>query len=169
MRRLAPALALFAAVALADHERWPEALPAFSLQDVTGVAHTQADFLAHGGVIIVTAPRLSQSDRQVSWDDAVAALPVLPAGPRFAMVEDMSQSVLRGLVISTMKERYDPKRDPWLLLDEQGAVRKAFGLAEDMTVAFAFAPGGRRLAVETGPGSKERAAQLLKLVTDAAK
>lgn len=169
MRLTAPTLVLLATAALAGDERWPDTLPAFSLQDVSGVTHTQDDFLAHGGVIIVTAPSLSQGEHQTAWDKALGPYPWPAGGPRFAMVQDMSQSWFRGVVLSSMKERYDPKLQPWLLLDEQGAVRRAFGVGEDLTVAFAFAPGGRRLGVETGQGSKERAARLVKLVLDASR
>ena len=167
--RSAVVLYLLATAALAGDERWPASLPAFSLKDVSGFTHTADEFLAHGGVIIVTAPNLSQGDAQHAWDAAFNGVAWPAGGPCFALVQDMSQSWFRGIVLGEMKEKYNPKGQPWLLLDEQGTVRKAFGLGENETVAFAFAPGGKRLGVETGTGTKERAARLVKLLTDAAK
>ena len=51
-------------------------------------------------------------------------------------------------------------RPPVLLLDETGDVRRALGVAENATVAFAFGPGGELLAVEQQPGTKDRAGRL---------
>jgi hypothetical protein len=164
MLRLA---AIAALLSLAAGSPFPQTLPAFTLQDPLGKTFASAALVRRGLVVVVTAPTYSQGDAQESWDRAFDGLAWSEDGPTFAMVQDMSQSWFRKTVLGRMREKYDGKSPPWLLLDEDGSVRRAFGLEKNATVAFAFSPGGRRLAVETGAGTKERAERLLAAVRDA--
>lgn len=164
MLRLAAVAAL---CSLAAGPVFPETLPAFSLADPLGKTFASAALVRHGLVVVVTAPTYSQGDAQEAWDRAFDGLAWPEGGPTYAMVQDMSQSWFRKTVLGRMREKYDGKAPPWLLLDEDGSVRRAFGLEKNATVAFAFAPGGKRVLVETGAGTKERAERLVAAAREA--
>jgi hypothetical protein len=160
-RRLALLSLLVALVASAGSPAWPDALPTLSLLDPLGAQFSDAQLKPRGVVLIATAPIKTQGDTQMAWHRALLAHTTETTGPAVVMLEDMSQSWFRPIVIARMKETYRPGSRIVLLLDENGATRKSFGVAEDATVAFAFAPGGKLVAVETGAPSPERALKLL--------
>jgi hypothetical protein len=160
-RRLALLTLLVAFVASAGSAPWPPALPTLSLFDPLGTQFSDAQLKPRGVVLVATAPIKTQGDTQKAWHDVLVAQATDKSGPAVVMLEDMSQSWFRPIVIAKMKETYRPGSRIVLLLDENGATRKSFGVTEDATVAFAFAPGGRLVAVETGAPSAERALKLL--------
>ncbi len=139
-------------------------LPAFTLSDPLGRSFTDTQLSARGAIVVVTAPTLSQGDAQQAWSAALRTLEPGDAGPLRVMLEDMSQSWFRPIVLGKMKESYKPTSPLILLLDEGGLVRKALGVGEVVTVALAFAPGGKLVAVETSAGTAERAKRLLDAV-----
>ena len=141
---------------------WPKALPVLNLNDPLGNAFTQEDLGRRGAVVIATAPCLSQGDAQKAWDVALRGARPNPAGPTIVLIEDMTQSWFRPMVLDRMRDGYKKDNLVRLLLDESGAIRKALGVGENATVAFAFAPGGALVAVETSGGTVERAQVLLK-------
>jgi hypothetical protein len=157
-------LVLFAvvlsALALGDTP-WPIALPQLRLADPFGHEVTDAQLVSHGLVVVATAPTQAQSEAQLGWHAALKGL-TSADGPALAMLEDMSQSWFKPLVISRMKESWRPGSSTLLLLDESGVTRKALGVAENATVAFAFARGGKLVAVETGAPTAERAERLMR-------
>lgn len=152
---------LVAATAGWASPQWVEALPSFRLLDPLERVFTDAHFSEHGAVVVVTAPNLSQGDAQKEWSAVLHQLPVDELGPRLVLLEDMSQSYFRPMVLSTMKSSYRTTSRVVLLLDEEGATRKALKVPESRTIAFAFSPGGKLAAVETGEASLERAQKLL--------
>ena len=162
MSRCGPALILLVALAAAaGPPAWPEALPSLRLLDPLDTEFTDAQLTPRGVVLVVTAPTHAQGDAQKAWGNALATHAGSKTGPVVVMLEDMSQSWFRPIVIGRMKDAYRPAGSIVLLLDESGATRKALGVAENSTVAFAFAPGGKLVAVETGAASAERALRLL--------
>lgn len=152
---------LLAALAAAANP-WPAALPEIRLRDPLGQVFTGQELAARGVVVLVTAPNLSQGGAQEAWDAAFRGASRQPAGPAVVILEDMTQSWFRHIVLGRMKESYKPGAAIVLLLDEAGTTRKAFGVPENTTVAFAFAPGGKLAAVETALGTVERAQRLLR-------
>jgi hypothetical protein len=160
-RRVALLSLLVALVASAAAPSWPAALPSLSLLDPLGTIFSDAQLKPRGVVVVATAPIKTQGDTQKAWHDALLAQATDKTGPAVVMLEDMSQSWFRPIVIAEMKKTYRSGSRIVLLLDENGATRKSFGVAEDATVAFAFAPGGKLVAVETGAASPERALKLL--------
>jgi hypothetical protein len=140
---------------------WPEALPDLRLKDPLGKEFTSSQLSERGVVVLVTAPNLSQGATQEAWDAAFRGAKRDPEGPAVVILEDMTQSWFRPLVLGRMKETYKPGASIVLLLDEVGTTRKAFGVPDNTTVAFAFAPGGKRVAVETAGATVERAQKLL--------
>lgn len=156
-------LVLLAAVAAAvEAPAWPSTLPALKLKDPLGQEHTQAALEARGAVMVVTAPTHAQGDAQQAWNAALEAARGDARGPVLVFLEDMSQSWFRPLVLSRMRESYKPGSGLLLLLDEGGVTRKALGVPENTTMAFAFAPGGRLVAVETQAASAARAQALVR-------
>lgn len=164
MRRAAAAtLALVAVATLAAAPSpWPAALPALRLADPLGTEFTEGQWSARGAVVVVTAPNLSQGGAQQAWTAAFDEVKREGAAPMVVFVEDMSQSYFRPVVISRMKAAYRPGSGLLVLLDESGDAREALGVSENATVAFAFGPGGKLRAVETGAASAERAEALLR-------
>jgi hypothetical protein len=171
MRPAAPALLLLLVTAAfgAPPSSFSPTLPAFRLVDPLGRTFSDAALSERGAIVIVTAPTLSQGDAQVAWSEALHVLEPGEQGPVRVMLQDMSQSWFRPIVMSKMKERYRADGPVVLLLDEGGVTRKALGVGEAVTMAFAVAPGGRVVAVETGAGTPERAKKLLDAVRAARK
>lgn len=163
-------LVLLAATARGDSPSvLAEALPSFQLVDPLGRSFTAAHLAEHGAIVIATAPTMSQGDAQIGWSEALHSIAPGEQGPLRVMLQDMSQSWFRPIVMSKMKERYTPNSPLVLLLDEGGAIRKALGVGEAVTMAFAFAPGGKVVAIETAPGTPERAKRLLQAVRAASR
>lgn len=152
---------LLATPASAADSPWPAALPALRLLDPLGHEFTDAQLAVRGAVVIATAPTQAQGDAQQAWSDALDTVAPDAGRPLLVLLEDMSQSWFRPIVLSRMRSAYRPGAGLLLLLDEHGAVRKALGVKENATVAFAFAPGGRLSAVETAPATAERARRLV--------
>lgn len=164
-RRFTFVVALGALAALAGPpSTLAPSLPALTLSDPLGRTFTDATLTARGAIVVATAPTLSQGDAQQAWSAALHALEPGEAGPVRVMLEDMSQSWFRPIVMAKMKEQYRPSSPLVVLLDEGGLIRKALGVGEATTVALAFAPGGKLVAAEAGPATKERAQKLLEAV-----
>lgn len=138
-----------------------EALPRLALLDPLGAKFSDEDLRPRGVVVVVTAPIATQGDVQQAWHDALAPHALDPRGPAIVILEDMSQSWVRSIVIARMKAVYRPG-GVVLLLDEDGAARKSFGVGENATIAFAFAPNGKLVAMETARASPELASKLVK-------
>ncbi|MBL8920381.1 MAG: hypothetical protein JNJ54_16055 [Myxococcaceae bacterium] len=167
MRSATPLALLVLAVTTAFGEPPPSfsrTLPSFRLVDPLGRTFSDAQLTERGAIVIVTAPTLSQGDAQVAWSDALHALEPGAQGPVRVMLQDMSQSWFRPIVMSKMKEHYRANGPVVLLLDEGGVTRKAFGVGEAVTMGFAIAPGGSVVAVETQVGTPDRAKKLLDAV-----
>lgn len=160
MRAVSLLSLLFAAVAAAS-SAWPAALPQIRLSDPLGKEFTGTQLSQKGVVVLVTAPNLSQGGAQEAWDAAFRGAKRDPDGPAVVILEDMTQSWFRPLVLGRMKESYKPGASIVLLLDEAGTTRKAFGVPNDTTVAFAFSADGKLAAVETARATVERAQKLL--------
>lgn len=161
---LRPLLLLAVIAQGATDPPWPASLPSLRLADPLGAVFTDAHFTSRGVIVVATAPTAAQGGAQEAWNTAFDAFPFSAQTPTFVLLEDLSQSWFRGVVLSRMKEKYRAGGSPVLLLDESGSVRRALGVAENATVAFAFGPGGKLLAVEREPGTKERAERLWRLV-----
>ncbi|MDP1821933.1 MAG: hypothetical protein Q8L48_01770 [Archangium sp.] len=138
----------------------PESLPRLELLDPRGARYTDETFRQRGVVVVVTAPIATQGGVQQAWHDALTPHASDGKGPAIVILEDMSQSWARSIVIARIKAVYRPGGIV-LLLDEDGAVRKSFGVGENTTTAFAFAPTGKLVAVETGAASPALALKLV--------
>lgn len=142
-------------------------LPAFRLLDPLGRTFTHDILAHHGAIVVATAPTHSQGDAQYAWSAALHTVQPPTNGPMRVMLEDMSQSWFRPLVLAKMRETYRPTSSVILLLDEGGVTRKLLGVPEASTIAFAIAPGGAVVAIETASATPERAKRLLDAISRA--
>jgi hypothetical protein len=137
--------------ALAGGER---RLPAFSLRDPAGATHTRERIAQNGLVLVVTAPTAANEDVQRGWDEALRRARPQRARARLAFLEDLDQSWFPDEAIEAMREEYVAGGEPVLLLDRDGGVRRALGVAVDATVVLAFdAQGTLRHAEPAAPSA----------------
>jgi hypothetical protein len=114
-----------------------EKVPEFSLKDPLGVVLDSPSLYAPNGMLIMlTVPNLTQYEKQKQWEKAIAKMP-WPAknAPRRVLLEDLSQQeTFKDRVRSMMAEKYNPQGDIKVIVDEDGAVRRSFGVQQNETV-----------------------------------
>jgi hypothetical protein len=144
MRYLLPVFILLLAPTGAAAE-----LPDFSLKDPAGVVHTHRTLLERGAILVVTIPNIKHGEIQSHYLKHLnRRLP--PDGPRLVIVEDLSQSSVRGLAVRRMKTTYRSGESTLLLLDEDGSLRRAVGVPIDETVVLVFDTQGQLLQRAAG-------------------
>lgn len=141
-------------VALAERSR---TLPDFALRDPAGRLHTRASLASHGLVVLITAPTLASEDDQRAWDGFLCATRPEAAGAQLAFVEDLDQSWFPDRAARAMREEYDPKGPVVVLVDREGALRRALHVDEGQTVLFAFDASGNRRFAHSGEPSEAAA------------
>lgn len=141
-------------VALAERSR---TLPDFALRDPAGRLHTRASLASHGLVVLVTAPTLASEDDQRAWDGFLCATRPDAASAQLAFVEDLDQSWFPDRAARAMREEYDPKGVVVVLVDREGALRRALRVDEGRTVLFAFDASGNRRFAHSGEPSEAAA------------
>lgn len=140
-------------------------LPDFRLEDPAGAVHTR-EALARGGlVLVVTAPIVTCERAQRGWDEHLGRERPPATSGRLAFLEDLSQSWVKPVVLVAMRREYVAGEEPVLLLDHDGALRKALGVGKGATVVFAFDAQGGARATETGAPSAEAARRLWAALT----
>ena len=125
------------------------ALPDFSLSDPADIVHTQRSLLERGAVVIVSIPNVKHGSVQSRY--AGHLMKSLPEdGPRLVIVEDLSQSNVRGMALRSMKSKYKPGTSTLLLLDHEGSLRRALWVPRDETAVLIFDRKGRLVQRVTG-------------------
>lgn len=120
--------------------------------DPTGVTHTKKEVAGKVVVALFSAPTPSQGDLQKQWSNGLAA--ALPKSVAFILVEDMTQAGLfKGIALSDMKSEFSPHDRPFLVLDQNGAVVKKFGVPRDKTVVLIYDTTGKLRDVEANLGN----------------
>ena len=154
MGMLSPGLALLSAAATvfahAETKECPftKRLPDFNLRDPAGTSHTRG-VCRNGAVIIATAPTLKHGDRQREWQQTLKErfADWAPNGPALILLEDMTQSWFKSKALKKMREKYVSGKQPILLIDEQGAVRRALeakkNALKNRTVVLVYDPDGK--------------------------
>lgn len=121
-------------------------VPEFSLKDPRGEAHTSASLYANNGMLIMlTAPNLTQYEKQKRWEKYIAKQRwPLNNAPRRVLLEDLSQQeTFKERVRSMMAEKYDPQGELMVIVDEDGAVRRRFGVQNNETVLLLVDASGK--------------------------
>lgn len=139
----------------AGENNYSTQLPAFSLQDPAGKIFTQKDF-AHGIVLVVTAPILANESYQRGWSDILVKTKGTSKA-RVVFVEDMTPSYFKKIALNSMKKEYEPGKDPILLIDHDGELRKNLRVEEKKTIVLVYNKNGKLIYSETGRPSDERA------------
>lgn len=153
---LISAVALGAPAIRADDVRFATTLPDFSLADPAGKVWDRDEVLRHGVVLVVTAPTWSQADAQQEWSEHLSR--ERGGDPGLVLfIEDMSQSAIESWAESEMESAYEPGSPLIPLLDRDGSLRKAVGVAEDETVILAYDSRGRLRYGSSGEPSGESA------------
>ncbi len=140
---------------------YAQTLPNFSLKDPAGKRQTKSEIAKNGLVMVVTAPILSNKDAQEGWSKFLTPAKGERKG-HIVFVEDMKPSSFKGKAMSSMKKDYKPGKDPILLVDQQGSLRKKLKVKEKKTVVLVYNKEGKLVASEEGPPSAEAATALWK-------
>ena len=124
-------------------------LPDFKLQDPHGKEHTQDELKQRGAVIIITIPNIKHAAAQDQWARWITKKGWKKDGPLLVFIEDLSQTAesLREKALEELKEKHREGKQPLLLLDPHGAVRKSFGINEDETVVLVINAEGKIIHV----------------------
>lgn len=138
--------------------------PAFSLKDPLGVAQDSASLFApHGMLIMLTVPNLTQYEKQKQWDKWIARQPwPQRSAPRRVLLEDLSQQeTFKDRVRSMMAAKYNPQGEIKVIVDEDGNVRRKFGVQNNETVLLLVDAQGKVIHheadfVEPDPESARR-------------
>ena len=121
-------------------------VPEFKLKDPRGESHTGASlFSSTGMLIMLTVPNLTQYEKQKRWEKWLnkQAWPQANA-PRRVLLEDLSQQeTFKDKVRAMMAEKYDPRGEMTVLVDEDGKVRRGFGVQNNETVILLVDASGK--------------------------
>lgn len=125
---------------------YAEKVPEFSLKDPLGVVQdSQSLYAPNGMLIMLTVPNLTQYEKQKQWEKCIAKLP-WPAryAPRRVLLEDLSQQeTFKDRVRTMMAEKYNPQGDIKVVVDEDGSVRRNFGVQNNETVILLIDAKGK--------------------------
>jgi len=136
-------------------------LPNFSLADPSGKWHTRKSILKNGIVLVVSAPVASQSEEQQGWAKILKnSRPKTKA--HLVFLEDMQSSGFKEIARSKMKERFLPGRDPIVLIDENGRLRRALKVPKEHTVVLVYDRKGKLIYTETGKPRARRGYEIWK-------
>lgn len=116
-------------------------------------------------MLVVTAPIITCERAQRGWDEHLGRERPAATPGRLAFLEDLSQSWVKAVVLIAMRREYVPGEEPVLLLDRDGALRRALGVEKGATVVFGFDARGLPRAKETGPPTPEAARRLWTALT----
>lgn len=146
---------LFIFPAYAQEGTYNSQLPEFSLQDPTEKIFTQKDF-SHGIVLVVTAPILANESYQRGWSDILVKTKG-SSKARLVFIEDMTPSYFKSIALNRMKKEYVSGKEPILLIDSDGELRKKLKVEEKKTVVLVYNKNGKLIYSETDRPSDERA------------
>jgi hypothetical protein len=167
IKKTAPLLfAMIAFVTMAqgaDKGSFAAQLPGFSLKDPAGKTFTDKDF-GDGVVVVVTAPILKNQKSQEGWDDDLLKAKPGSSKVKLMFLEDLSASFFKGKALKGMKKDYEPGKEPILLIDKNGKVRKSFKVPSKLTVVLVYDKSGELVYSETGKPSAQDARKIWKQI-----
>jgi hypothetical protein len=123
-------------------------IPDFTLKDPPGtVLKGDSLYKNTGMLVMITVPNLTQYERQKRWEGLMNKYhwPERNA-PQRVLIEDLSQQVTyKEKARFMMKKYYKPGGDLVVLIDENGDVRRGFGVMNNETNIFLCDTKGRIL------------------------
>lgn len=150
----------------------PKALPEFKLNDPEGKAHAPDALKARGAVVIVTIPNVKHAAIQDQWARWITRKGWKKDGPVLVFIEDTSQmneGKIKATAHEKLKEQYRPGKNPLILLDADGAARKALGVNVDETVVLLVNKTGEIVKSWEGEPSIEAAKEVIEAAEKLAK
>ena len=126
--------------------------PEFSLKDPLGkTCSSETLFHPAGMLVMITVPNLTQYEKQKKWEKYMNRQRWPKAcAPRRVLIEDLSQQEsYRDKARAMMKQAYKPDGDIAVLIDEDGNVRRGFGVMNSETVILLCDARGRILHIES--------------------
>jgi hypothetical protein len=138
-----------------------ETVPNFTLKDAFGASH-RADSLynEHGMLLMITVPNLTQYERQKRWEKLMKheGWPSDHA-PRCVVLEDLSQqSSYKEKARKLMQDKSHEESRELFLVDEDGSVRRQFGVQQNETVLLLIDNHGNVVHHEMDDADNEDAA-----------
>jgi len=121
-------------------------VPEFVIKDPLGTDIVSASLYNKTGMLLMlTVPNLTQYEKQKAWENYMEKHPWPTANaPQRVLLEDLSQQeTFKNKVRGMMKEKYDPKGSVVVLVDEDGSVRRGFGVQQNETVILLVDNSGR--------------------------
>lgn len=134
-------------------------LPNFSLKDPVGKTFTKASLCKDGLVLVVTAPIMDDEAAQKGWDQHLSKAKA-GSKAKWVYVEDMEPSSFKGMAMSGMKKDYVAGKQPILLIDTNGKLRRALKVPEAATVVLVYDRSGKLVHSETGAPSAQAAQKI---------
>lgn len=139
--------------------KYVDKVPEFTLKDPADKEHTSAEVLKNvkqGLVVLVTIPNAKHGDPQSRWQSKLMKKDWPADKLYFLMIEDLSQSgAVKDKALDGMKKGFKPEKQPLLLIDYTGDVRKKFQVPADETVLLVFDKDGSLLHAEDEQSTTE--------------
>lgn len=139
-------------------------LPEFSLQDPSGKTFTDKNFSKNGLVLVVTSPILQNKKAQEDWNKYLSKAKS-GSKAKWVYLEDLQPSFFKNKAIEGMKKGYEPGKEPILLIDRDGKIRRKLKVFEKKTVVLVYDGDDKLVYSETGKPS----AQVAKTIWEKAK
>jgi hypothetical protein len=136
-------------------------LPEFELVDPFGNTYSNTDLLGRSVLLVVTAPTLANEEEQRGWSDRLADL-IQSDEARVVFLQDLEPSWFEEMARERITEEIEPEKEPIVLLDPDGSVRRRFGVEEGETVILVYGAEGRLLHVEGGAPDAEAGRRIRK-------
>lgn len=134
-------------------------LPDFTLPDPNGRMLSRESLGKDGIVLVVTAPTLSNKDAQEGWAKVLVGAKGA-AKAKLVYLQDMQPAIFKDTARSEMRKEYAPEKEPILLLDEDGTLRKRLHVPEEKTVVLVYDRSYRLLHAEEGEPTEAHAKEI---------
>ncbi len=142
-----------------------QTLPDFSLNDPNGNTFTKESISKDGIVLVVTAPILKNKSAQKKWNKYLLKAKA-GSKAKLAFLEDMQPSLFKGAAIKGMKKDYQFGKEPLLLIDNGGEIRRALKVPKKKTVVLVYDRDGKLVHLEAGKPSVQAAETMWEKVKD---
>lgn len=152
-----------------------EAVPEFTLKDCNGTAHDSTSLYKERGMLLmITVPNLTQYERQKRWEKLIKqqGWPENNA-PRCVVLEDLSQQEsYKEKARRLMQDKSHEDNRELFLVDEDGNVRRQFGVQQNETVILLIDNSGNVVHhevddVDTEIEASRRVARLVRQLANA--
>lgn len=152
-------IGLLGSSALFAGGNYVQKLPVFKLKDPGDNEHCQDAVLKtapKGLVVLVTIPNAKHGTQQSSWQSKLMKKDWPADQFNMILLEDLSQSgAVKDKALDGMKKNFKPEKQPLLLIDYTGDVRKSFNVPQDTTVLLVFDKDGKLVHSEDEQSTTE--------------